>query len=137
MRSPMQACSRYAECSAPLCPLDPDISARIRIEEDPECGMAKATRHAYWISIPDSVKASLPYQGYFRTEFTRIGSARARWESMTEDQRAIVRSRLESARIRARKMSGCIGCQEKSTEQGMIRPDVDIEGEIPEKGGIP
>lgn len=137
MRSPSEACSRFDFCSANLCPLDPEIGKRGQDEEDdPRCEMAKATRHAYWLSMPPEIRSLLPFQGYFKAEFTRIGSARARWESMTEEQKAIVRSRLESARIRARNLSNSIGCQEKSIAQGMIRPDAEIKGEIREKGGI-
>ncbi len=136
MRSTLQVCSRFDFCSANLCPLDPEIVKRgPDEEEDPKCEMAKATRHAYWISMPPELRSLLPFQGYFKAEFTRIGSARARWESMSEGQKATVRSRLESARIRAQNMSGCIGCQEKSIAQGTIRPDADIEDENPERKG--
>lgn len=36
---PMARCPRYARCSAPLCPLDPDIHHRVWVRGDPLCSL--------------------------------------------------------------------------------------------------
>ena len=95
----MGYCSRYKTCSAPLCPLDILISERTDFPDNEKCGMAKATRHRYWESMPESLKRELPFEGYFSSEYHRIKSARERWESLSEDKKAEIRERIRHAKI--------------------------------------
>ena len=41
---PMYKCPNFQKCNAPKCPLDPDMSARIKLPEDPVCTLDKKTR---------------------------------------------------------------------------------------------
>ncbi len=93
MRS-MKFCSRFESCSAPKCPLDPCVNSRTEADGDPKCTMPKATRHKYWLSMPEDLKDALPFQGYLEAEFKRIKAARERWESLPEDDKAAVKDRL-------------------------------------------
>ena len=94
----MSYCSRYNSCEAPICPLDILIKRRTYAEGDPECGMARATRHRYWENMPQELKKELPYQGYFQGEFTRLKAARERWESLSEEEKQGVLDRLKNIR---------------------------------------
>ena len=94
----MSYCSRYNTCEAPKCPLDILIKRRTYNEGDPQCEMAKATRHKYWENMPDPLKSELPYQGYFEREFTRIMAARERWKSLGEEEKKKVLDRLKNIR---------------------------------------
>ena len=98
----MMYCSRFNSCSAQKCPLDPLIDSRTEADWDPRCGMAKATRHRYWESMPEDLRAILPYKGYSRAEYNRMTAARERWESLSQEQRehlkAMGRERLEKSR---------------------------------------
>ena len=94
----MSYCSRYNSCEAPICPLDILVKKRTYAEGDPECGMARATRHRYWENMPEELKKELPYQGYFQGEFTRLKAARERWESLSEGEKQGVLDRLKNIR---------------------------------------
>ena len=94
----MSYCSRFEDCSAPKCPLDILIDIRTEVEEDPKCEMAKATRHKYWLSMPDYLKSALKYQGYFESEYNRMRSARERWNALSEDKKAEIRERMRNVR---------------------------------------
>jgi hypothetical protein len=87
----MKYCSRFDSCSAPKCPLDPLIDSRSENDWDPVCGMAKATRHKYWESMPEDLRKVLPFQGYFRAEYNRMEAARKRWESLSDDEKSRIR----------------------------------------------
>ena len=91
----MRYCSRFETCSAQLCPLDILISERTDFPDNEKCGMAKATRHRYWESMPESLRKELPFEGYFSSEYHRIKSARERWESLPEDRKAEMRERIK------------------------------------------
>lgn len=93
----MKHCSRFDSCDAPKCPLDPLIDSRLDLEGNDKCGMAKATRHRYWESMPDRLKRYLPYEGYFRTELTRMSTARRKWDSLTEEEKSIIKERGRQA----------------------------------------
>ena len=90
----MKYCSRYDSCEAPKCPLDILIKKRSVDEGDPQCGMARATRHKYWLNMSETLKKELPYQGYFQGEYAKITAARQKWESMSEERRQEVIDRL-------------------------------------------
>ena len=90
----MEYCSRFEECAAPLCPLDPDINLHDELEDDPRCTMAPATRHHYWSCLPPGSRAKLPFEGYFEAEFSRRKAARARWDSLTPEEQERRRAHL-------------------------------------------
>lgn len=94
----MEYCSRFESCSAPKCPLDILINLRTVVEDDPECEMAKATRHKYWESMPEDLRSALPFKGYFESEYRRMKIAREKWESLPDDQKAAVRERMRNIR---------------------------------------
>ena len=91
-------CSRFEDCSAPRCPLDILIDIRTEVEEDPKCKMAKATRHKYWLSMPEYLKSKLPFQGYFESEYNRMRSAKERWNALSEEKKAEIRERMRNGR---------------------------------------
>lgn len=90
----MKTCSRFEFCSASKCPLDVLINFRSEINGDPKCEMAKATRHKYWESMSPESRSLLPYEGYFESEYRRMKSARERWDSLPEDEKARIKARL-------------------------------------------
>lgn len=94
----MSYCSRYDSCDAPKCPLDIQIDSRTIADGDPKCGMAKATRHKYYLSMPEELKNELPYEGYFKAEYSRMKAARERWESMNEEQKNELIERMKTVR---------------------------------------
>ena len=89
-------CSKSVTCSAPKCPLDSFINRRVEVPEDPKCEMARATRHAYWESMPVELKTRLPYEGYFKAEFYRIKNGKQRWANLSEERKAEIRERMRS-----------------------------------------
>ncbi len=93
----METCSRFDSCSAPKCPLDILVNLRSQIDEDPKCEMAKATRHKYWLSLPEDLRSLFPFQGYLQSEFNRIESARNRWNSMSQEEKDRIRQHGMSA----------------------------------------
>ncbi len=94
----MSHCSRFEDCPAPKCPLDTLIDLRSEIEEDPQCEMAKATRHKYWQSMGPELRSLLPFQGYFESEYNRMRSARERWATLSEERKAEIRERMRNVR---------------------------------------
>ena len=45
MKTSMELCSKFKNCSSPKCPLDIDARKRVRLAEDPECKLElKETR---------------------------------------------------------------------------------------------
>lgn len=94
----MSICARFEICSAPKCPLDILLNLRTEDQDDPKCEMAKATRHKYWLSMPESLRSKLEYQGYFETEYNRMKSARERWESLPDAKKQEIRERMRNAR---------------------------------------
>ena len=96
----MRYCSKYEICAASKCPLDFLIDLRTYVEGDPKCNMAKATRHAYWESMHEDLRKTLPYEGYFKSEYTRMKAAKERWLALPEDKRAEIRARMSGLRKR-------------------------------------
>ena len=101
----MSACSRFQSCPAMKCPLDPQIDEKMAYDpdldgefRDSKCTMARTTRHKYWESLPDDLRAKLPYEGYFRTEYTRMKAAKVRWDALPEDRKAEIRERMRNTR---------------------------------------
>lgn len=94
----MSRCARFDFCSAPKCPLDILINLRSETDEDPRCEMAKATRHKYWLSMPDFLKSELKFEGYFESEYNRMRSAKERWLALPEQKKAEIRERMKNVR---------------------------------------
>ena len=100
----MKRCSRFEYCSAPKCPLDVLINMRIQVDDDPVCQMNKATRHRYWLSLPNNLKELLPFQGYFEVEYNRRKAGKTAWDSLPEEVKQVRISKLmEAQRGRQRK----------------------------------
>ena len=96
----MSRCARFDFCSAPKCPLDILINLRTEVEEDPRCEMAKATRHKYWESLPENIRNSLKFEGYYESEYNRMRSARERWLALPEQQKAEIKERMKNMKNR-------------------------------------
>jgi rubredoxin len=94
----MSTCSRFDSCSAMKCPMDIFINERTELEGDPRCGIAKATRHKYWESLPEDLRSRLPYEGYFQSEYARMKAAKERWNALSEDRKAEIRERMRNVR---------------------------------------
>lgn len=94
----MKYCSRYEDCSAQKCPLDPLIRFKGVFEDDPKCEMAKPTRHKYWESMPDDLKSELEFEGYFEAEYNRMKSAKERWLALPEEKKAEIKARMSGLR---------------------------------------
>ena len=75
---PMTKCPRYAVCSAPVCPLDPDQDKRTRLQGEPKCPLSKRLR----IRLAEG--ADLERDGMTKSEWAR----HRQWSEMTESERA-------------------------------------------------
>lgn len=103
----MEYCSRFHDgCAAPKCPLDILIDLRIELPGDPKCEMAKATRQAYFISMPKRLQEKLPYGGLLESEYNRSAAAKARWESFSEEEKQAIIERGKEALQRRFNQSG-------------------------------
>lgn len=77
---PYHECPSFDICSAPKCPLDPDIKERDgRYPEEEKCRANKPTRQKISMKYPNL----LPYQGLFGREW----HGRQRWLALTPEQR--------------------------------------------------
>jgi len=81
MPEPYTECPRFAECSAPKCPLDPDVERRDVQPGEPKCTARRATREAIAAAHPDVV---LPWRGLLPRE-RRRDAAKAAWDSLPAD----------------------------------------------------
>ena len=86
-------CAHFDSCSANKCPLDPLIAERNEESDDPECDMARQTRHGYWLNMTETEKALLPYEGYFEGEYRHKKEAKARWEAKSPEEKALNREK--------------------------------------------
>ena len=50
----MENCSRFSECSSPLCPLDPDIKKRVWFHDEEICKSREHNKHR-WIKKQRSI----------------------------------------------------------------------------------
>jgi hypothetical protein len=81
-------CSRFQSCSAPRCPLDPDIEKHVTLPGEKRCTMAKATRVKYAAAAGDPMVDGLT---------GRERSGKARWDAMTPAEREEAKMRLSAA----------------------------------------
>ena len=64
---PYEECPSFNTCSAPKCPLDPDIDSRVRrLEGEEKCKAQKPTR----IKIGEKYPNLLPYGGLTKREWS-------------------------------------------------------------------
>jgi len=66
---PYEECPKFNTCSAPKCPLDPDIDERNKYGEEDKYKVRKATRWAIGKKYPELLK----YQGLKGNEFNARG----------------------------------------------------------------
>ncbi len=82
-RQPYHECPSFENCSAPKCPLDPNINERtIRYPEEAKCKAHKPTRYEIGKKYPNM----LPFQGLTKREWDGI--------HMSEADRAKHRAKL-------------------------------------------
>ena len=60
----MRKCPKFYRCSAPICPLDPDVELRVYITGDAKCTLDKKTRKL--------LGKNLPNRGLFPRELSAI-----------------------------------------------------------------
>lgn len=77
---PYQECPSFIRCSAPLCPLDPDIKSRVKLPNEEKCRANKPTRMKIGSKYPEL----LPYGGLTKRQFL----GRKHWENKTEEEKA-------------------------------------------------
>jgi len=88
---PFKECPSFDTCSAPKCPLDPDIELRSdRLSGEEKCKAHKPTRMKIGAKYPDL----LPYGGLTGREF----KGKMAWEGKSEDEKRAVKERLEKVR---------------------------------------
>lgn len=92
-------CIRFQECSAPLCPLDPDIKERVWwAGEEDICKSRKHAKGLRWIKKQRSV-VRRHTKSYFGTPITyeKLFDA-SRPRKMTEEQKRAAAERLKKMR---------------------------------------
>jgi hypothetical protein len=88
---PFKECPSFDTCSAPKCPLDPDIELRTdRLSGEEKCKAHKPTRMKIGAKYPDL----LPYGGLTGREF----KGKMAWEGKSEDEKRAVKERFEKTR---------------------------------------
>lgn len=75
MKEPMRECKYFISCSAPKCPLDPEMNIRTYIKGEPVCKLDKRSRK--------SLGKNLPNKGLFPKE---LGGLKA-WKNTSLDKR--------------------------------------------------
>ena len=57
----MKECPRFDGCSAPICPLDPDVFERVHIKGNPVCHYLRLyVKNGFWGLKPGNLPANLP-----------------------------------------------------------------------------
>ncbi len=79
MNQPYCECPSFLKCSAPRCPLDPEIADRIRYPEEEKCKANKPTRTKIGSKYPELLK----YQGLTSREWL----GKQRWANLTPAKR--------------------------------------------------
>ena len=92
-RLPFEECPSFQRCSAPLCPLDPQVELRVYRPGEPTCRAERPTREAIAARYP----GVLPWRGLLPKERKR-DAGKARWAALPEDDPRKVR--LCSARAK-------------------------------------
>lgn len=88
MKEPMRECKYFISCSAPKCPLDPEMNIRTYIKGEPVCKLDKRSRK--------SLGKDLPNKGLFGNEL----GALKRWQNgATEQKEKFVRSGVRHRQI--------------------------------------
>jgi len=89
---PYYECPSFDSCSAPLCPLDPDIDKRIRYPDEDKCKAHKTTRERIGRKYPEL----LPYQGLTKREW----AGKKRSDSLTPSEKNELLRRLKKGKNR-------------------------------------
>jgi len=105
IKSPYEECPSFIRCSAPLCPLDPDIAIRIKLSDEEKCRANKPTR----IRIGSKYPELLPFQGFTKREFL----GKKHWEDKTEAEKVAQRELFLTTRAK----------WQKSIKRGIVERD--------------
>ena len=90
MIAPYESCPRFFTCSVPLCPLDPDVGKRVKMQGEAPCPLGKTRR------MRIAAAKLLPNRGLFPRELASLLA----WEALPPEERA--RRGAEKAAILAR-----------------------------------
>ena len=88
---PYSECPSFLKCSCNKCPLDPDMSDKIRYPDEEKCKANKPTR----VKIGEKYPNLLPYKGLTSREW----HGKKRWEALTPAER----TRIATAGLKALK----------------------------------
>ena len=96
MRSPKE-CPKFDTCSAPLCPLDPELKKRIWYWDEPICKNKKFQK-LRWIKKQKSIQKR-KFKSWLKKPITIIDLIRAsRPRKLTPEERAKIGERLKRGR---------------------------------------
>jgi hypothetical protein len=87
---PMRECPSFDYCSAPRCPLDPDIDDRISLKGEDKCKAQKPTR----MKIAEKYPNLLPYKGLFKKQYV----GKMLWERKSSQEREKITQALANSR---------------------------------------
>jgi hypothetical protein len=90
----MQQCDIYARCSAPLCPLDPEINRRVWYADEAVCTSTKHGKHR-WVRKQRSIKR-LKTKSWFGhpVRLQQLLAASNPRRPLTEEQKRVMTERL-------------------------------------------
>jgi len=80
MPAPFEQCPRFFSCSVPLCPLDPDVGKRVKMQGEETCPLGKTRR----MRIAAAYPKLLPNRGLFPRELSSLLA----WEALPPAERA-------------------------------------------------
>jgi len=81
-KSPYRECPGFEKCSAPRCPLDPEVDTFKRLSGEDKCRAQKPTRTRIGKRYPEV----LIYQGLTKKEFNGI----KKWEGLGVTQKELI-----------------------------------------------
>jgi hypothetical protein len=79
VKAPYEACPRFEACSVPVCPLDPEQAARVRLPGEDRCALGRTYRARIAARFPEV----LPGRGLFPRELAAV----RRWEALSREER--------------------------------------------------
>lgn len=82
MHQPYFDCPSFLKCSSNICPLDPNISLRIKDKSDDKCISHKPTRHKIGLKYNELLK----YQGFTKREYL----GKKRWSELGDGKRTLI-----------------------------------------------
>ena len=104
----MEKCNRFNECSAPLCPLDPDIKSRLWFHDEEICKSQEHNKHR-WIKKQRSI-VRLKTKSWLNKPITYNQLyAASRPRQLTDEQRQKLIERMQQiSKARKIKVEGVV-----------------------------